>query len=128
MSTLAPFLRRGSALRPHFVASALILASVRRAAGGTFALSDGFGLPQSLSVATSSDTVYQGVSGFSALAAGTFVDTDGAIESDGSLLATRIAVEDPLAVQVQIGRCYTPRLPSLLLCFGHNSSKALAWM
>lgn len=98
------------------------------AAGGTFALSDGFGLPQSLSVATSSDTVYQGVSGFSVLAAGTFVDTDGAIESDGSLLATRIALEDPLAVQVEIGRCYTPRLPSLLLCFGDNSSEALAWM
>ncbi|MGA2920800.1 MAG: DUF5666 domain-containing protein [Candidatus Sulfotelmatobacter sp.] len=68
-------------------------------------------MPRSLAVATSSATVYQGVSRFSALAAGTFVDMDGAIQSDGSLLATRIAVEDPLAVQVQIGRCYaTPSL------------------
>jgi hypothetical protein len=47
--------------------------------------------------------VYQGVSRFSALAAGTFVDMDGAIQSDGSLLATRIAVEDPLADLSQLG-------------------------
>ena len=64
--------------------------------------------------------MYQRVSGFSALAAGTFVDTDGAVPSDGSLLATRMALEDPLAVQVQIGGCYTPRLPSLLLCWGQQ--------
>ena len=73
------------------------------AAGDTFTLADGFGFPQSLSITTGSDTVYQGVSGFSALAAGTFVDMDSTIQSDGSLLATRIAVEDPSAVQVQIG-------------------------
>ncbi len=56
------------------------------------------GLP--VSVQSNSNTVYQGISGFSALAAGTFVNMDGAIQSDGSLVATRIAVEDPSAVDV----------------------------
>lgn len=56
------------------------------------------GLP--LSVQSNSSTIYQGISGSSALAVGTFVNMDGAIQSDGSLLATRIAVEDPSAVYV----------------------------
>ncbi|MGB8061032.1 MAG: DUF5666 domain-containing protein [Candidatus Sulfotelmatobacter sp.] len=56
------------------------------------------GLP--VSVQFDSNTVYQGISGFSALTAGTFVNMDGAIQSDGSLLAKRIEVEDPSAVYV----------------------------
>lgn len=62
------------------------------AAGNSFTLvlMDG----QILSVNSNGSTVYQGVNGFSALTAGTFVDMDAAIQSDGSLLATRIAVED----------------------------------
>ncbi len=56
-----------------------------------------------LAVASNSGTVYQGVSNFSALAVGTFLDMDGAIQSDGSLLATRIAVEDPTAADVVRG-------------------------
>ncbi len=56
-----------------------------------------------LSVSSSSSTVYQGVSGFSTLAVGTFVDMDGAIQTDGSVLATRIAVEDPSAGDVVRG-------------------------
>lgn len=53
------------------------------------------GLP--ISVQSNSSTIYQGISGLSALTVGTFVNMDGAIQSDGSLLATRIAVEDPSA-------------------------------
>ena len=56
------------------------------------------GLP--LSVQSGSGTVYQGISGSSALTVGTFVNMDGAIQADGSLLATRIAVEDPSALYV----------------------------
>jgi hypothetical protein len=59
--------------------------------------------PETLSVAANSATVYQGINDFSALAVGTFVDMDVAIQSDGSLLATRIAVEDPGATNVLTG-------------------------
>jgi len=70
--------------------------------GGSFTLT----LPESsrtLSITAGSTTTYQGVAGFSALGVGTFVDLDGAIQPDGSLTATRIAVDDPSAVDVQIG-------------------------
>ena len=63
------------------------------------------GLP--FSVQSDSNTIYQGIGGFSALTAGTFVNMDGAIQSDGSLLATRIAVEDPSAVYVFRGPLLT---------------------
>ncbi len=56
-----------------------------------------------LSVSSDSNTMYQGISGFSALAVGTFIDMDGAIQSDGSVLATRVAVEDPSAGDVLRG-------------------------
>lgn len=46
------------------------------------------------SITADSKTVYEGIGNFSALTVGTFVDMDGAIQSDGSLRATRIAVED----------------------------------
>jgi hypothetical protein len=48
-------------------------------------------------------TMYQGISGLSALTQGTFVDMDLAAQSDGSLLATRVAVHDPAAVDVVSG-------------------------
>ena len=51
---------------------------------------------------SASGTLYQGVSGFSALTVGTFVDMDAAIQPDG-LRATRVAVEDPSAVNVLSG-------------------------
>ena len=38
--------------------------------------------------------MYQGIANFSAVTVGTFVDMDGAVQSDGSLLATRIAAQD----------------------------------
>jgi hypothetical protein len=56
----------------------------------TLVLADG----QTLYVKSNDSTVYQGVSGFSALTAGMFVDMDAAIQWDGSQLATRIAVVD----------------------------------
>jgi len=56
------------------------------------------GLP--VSVQCDGNTLYQGVNGLSTLTAGAFVNMDGAIQSDGSLLATRIAVEDPSAVYI----------------------------
>ncbi len=61
----------------------------------------GAGLP--VSIHADNNTTYQGISGSSALAVGTFVNMDGAIQSDGSLLATRIAVEDTSAVDVLRG-------------------------
>ena len=56
--------------------------------------------PLPVSVQSDSNTIYQGISGLSALAVGTFVNMDGAIQSNGSLLATRIAVEDASAAAV----------------------------
>ena len=56
--------------------------------------------PRSLSVAANGSTAFQGISDFSALAVGTFVNVDGAIQANGSLLASRIAVEDPSAAEV----------------------------
>jgi len=61
---------------------------------------------QPLSINASSSTVYQGISGLSALNVGTFVDMDVAIQSDGSLVATRITVEDPAALNVVIGTVF----------------------
>lgn len=56
-----------------------------------------------LSATANGSTVYQGINDFSALAVGMFVDMDGAIQGDGSVLASRIAVEDPTAVDVMLG-------------------------
>ncbi len=75
------------------------------AAGGngfTLSIPDVTG-PRTLSVTSKSNTMYQGISGSSALAVGTFVNMDGAIQSDGSLQATRIAVEDASAGDVLRG-------------------------
>jgi hypothetical protein len=47
-----------------------------------------------LSVNAGSSTAFQGVSGLSSLAAGMPIEMDTAIQSDGSLLATRVEVED----------------------------------
>jgi hypothetical protein len=56
-----------------------------------------------LPVEADSNTVYQGIGSFSALAVGMLIDMDGAIQSDGSLLATRIAAYDSAAVNVMTG-------------------------
>jgi len=54
-------------------------------------------------VTVNSNTIYQGVGGFSSLAVQTFVELDGAVQPDGSLVATRIAVHDSSAVDVMSG-------------------------
>jgi len=51
-----------------------------------------------VAIATNTTTVFQGISGFSALAPNLLFSFDAAIQSDGSLLATRIEVDDPAAV------------------------------
>jgi len=88
------------------------------ATGNSFTLS----LPDAegtrpMSVSSGSSTVYQGISNFAAIAVGTFVDMDGAIQSDGSLLATRIAVEDPSAGDIISGPMIqvTPSVSTLLM-------------
>jgi hypothetical protein len=54
-------------------------------------------------VATNTSTVYQGVGNFSALAAGMIANLDLTLQSDGSLLAARIEVDDPAATNVLTG-------------------------
>ena len=58
---------------------------------------------RTLTASSNSATVFQGVSGASALSPGMFLDVDGGIQSDGSLLATRIDVEDSSAVDQSSG-------------------------
>jgi hypothetical protein len=58
---------------------------------------------RALSVRSNSATMFQGAGGVSALAPGMFLDVDGAIQSDGSLLATRIALEDSSAINESSG-------------------------
>jgi len=55
------------------------------------------------SASFNNQTVFQGISGASALSPGMFLNVDGAIQSDGSLLASRIAVEDTSAINVFSG-------------------------
>lgn len=58
---------------------------------------------RTLSASFNSATVFQGSSDASALSPGMFLDLDGAIQSDGSLLATRIEVEDSTAINGSTG-------------------------
>jgi hypothetical protein len=57
----------------------------------------------SITVNSNSSTQFQGISDSSDLAVGTFVDMDGNLQADGSLIATRIAVEDTTALNVMTG-------------------------
>jgi len=114
------------AITPAFSLSAFALSSQRApsANGGVAALdgevtaldsaSTGFqislpgwglvGLPgTSVHVTTAKATIWQGIAAFTDLHAGMFVDLDGAIQADGSIAATRIAVADPAAVNVERG-------------------------
>jgi len=59
--------------------------------------------PTSLTVSTDASTKYQGIGAFSALAVGTLIDMDGTVQPDGSVLATRIAAYDPVALNVMTG-------------------------
>jgi Domain of unknown function (DUF5666) len=62
-----------------------------------------FPVGATFTVATNASTVYQGVGNFSALAAGMIANLDLTLQSDGSLLATRIEVDDPSATNVLTG-------------------------
>lgn len=63
-------------------------------------------------IATDTSTTYQGIGGFASLAPDTFVNVDLALQSDGSLLATHIEVEDPSATNVMVGPIITVYSPS----------------
>jgi hypothetical protein len=72
--------------------------------GFTLSVPEGNFVTRTLSITSNSTTVFQqGVTSFSALSAGMFVNMDGGLQPDGSLLATRIAVEDPSAINVMTG-------------------------
>lgn len=70
---------------------------------------------RTLAASSNNQTVFQGISGASALSAGMFLNVDGAIQSDGSLLATRIAVEDPAAINEFSGPLLSVYSPGTLL-------------
>ncbi len=75
------------------------------ASGNSFTLAvvEGDALADDVTVSTSSNTVYQGIGSFSALAVGTFVDLDATLQPDSSVLASRIAVEYASAANVVTG-------------------------
>lgn len=79
------------------------ISSVATAAGSFVLSPPELENPRTISVASAAGTLYQGINTFSDLAVGTFVNIDGAVRSDGSLVATRIAVEDPAATTVVTG-------------------------
>jgi uncharacterized protein DUF5666 len=67
------------------------------ATGPSFSVAGDFGAGRGApiwQVSTDSSTVFQGITGSSQLAAGMPVDMDAAIQADGTLLATRVAVYD----------------------------------
>jgi Domain of unknown function (DUF5666) len=81
---------------------------------------------RTLSVSSTSMTKLQGISGFSALSVGMFVNMDGAVQPDGSVLAARIAVEDPSAVNVLTGPLlFVDTLVPDLVVFGRQEQGPL---
>jgi len=87
--------------------------------GGSYGL-------RTLSAKTNSATVFQGVNGASALSLGMFLDVDGAVQSDGSLLATRIAVTDMTAINDSRGPLmFIDTLVPALSLFSRNELGAL---
>lgn len=77
---------------------------------------------RTVTASANSATVFQGISGVSALAAGMFVSMDGALQADGSLLATRIEVEDPSALNLYTGPLISVDnlAPDLLMLYGRT--------
>jgi hypothetical protein len=98
--------------------------------GFTLSVPEGDFVTRTLSVASNSTTVFQqGVSSFSALSAGMFLNMDGALQADGSLLATRIAVEDPSAINVMTGPLVqvAAEVP-VLTVFGRQQLRSSSWV
>jgi hypothetical protein len=58
---------------------------------------------RTVTISANDNTVYYGIGNFSGLQAGSFVDLDGAIQSDGSIAASRISVHDSTALNVLFG-------------------------
>ncbi len=76
---------------------------------------------RTLSATSDNQTAFQGIGGASALSAGMFLNIDGAIQSNGSLVATRIAVEDPSAVNEISGPLmFVDTEVSVLTQYGRN--------
>lgn len=86
-----------------------LIASVQSGGNGLVLMMDyGFNNPtfpdgSTFTVATNASTIYQGVGNFSALAPGMIANVDLTVQSDGSLLATRIEVDDSNATNVLSG-------------------------
>jgi len=81
---------------------------------------------RTLSASSNNETVFQGINGASALSSGMFLNVDGAIQSDGSLLATRIAVEDPSALNEFSGPLvFVDSAVPVLTQYGRNELGAL---
>jgi len=81
---------------------------------------------RTLSATTNSATLFQGVSGAAALSAGMFLNMDGAIQSDGSLLATRIEVEDSSAINDSSGPVmFVDQLVPILQLYGRTELGSL---
>ncbi|HEX7288056.1 MAG TPA: hypothetical protein VF532_17860 [Candidatus Angelobacter sp.] len=66
----------------------------------------------SLTLSANSTTVYQGLAGLSNLAQGTLVNLDSAIQPTGTLLATRVEVQNPGAVTSDLMLPLTPASPA----------------
>jgi hypothetical protein len=62
----------------------------------------------SLTLSTNSSTSFQGIAEFSSLSANLLVSFDASIQSDGSLLATRVEVDDPTATLEAVGPFLNP--------------------
>jgi hypothetical protein len=64
-----------------------------------------------LTLTTNTSTTFQGIAAFSSLSTNLLVNFDAAIQSDGSLLATRVEVADATATQESIGPYSIPAGP-----------------
>lgn len=75
---------------------------------------------------SNASTVFQGINGLSVLAPGMFLNVDGAIASDGSLLASRIEVENPAAINLSTGPILqVASAVSALMIYGRTELGAL---
>jgi hypothetical protein len=82
--------------------------------------------PRTLTVSASAGAAYQGINSFTGLAVGTFVDIDGAVQADGSLMATRIAVEDLSATSFLTGPVlFVSEAEPALAIYGRQEEGAL---
>lgn len=80
-----------------------------------------------LNVTSNASTFFQGISGISSLAVDELLYFDVAIQSDGSLLATRIEVEDPVSSAALIGPYeFPPNPPNQFLVFFLQNNGCIA--